>query len=311
MTLNTGARAQFGFERETTPGTYIAPTEFWEFVSEDLQYTRPPVPSRGIGGGRRTERSSVRTNFDVAGTTSHELVPDTAVNLLRAMFGASTGETGSGPYTNTFTAGNDLEKYTLQVGRPGTGGTVHPWSYTGCMVASGSIQVRSGDLIGLNLNWVGQNETLAESLETASFANPTRWSSVQASLTLGGTAYCFDTFDWNFDNGLEVHHPVCATNPGQASIREANLRSYGGQLVADFDDLTVYNYFKNNTKNALVLTISDGTYSLTITQNVRYDEVGVTVPGVEVLKNSIGFMGEGTTDASVMTAVFVGPDSSA
>ncbi len=311
MTLNTGARAQFGFKLESTPGTYEAPDEFYEMVSETMAYTQPAIPSAGIRAGRRTEHASARDAFDVAGRTVHELVPDTAVNLLRAMFGASTGETGTGPYTNTFTAGVDLEKHTVQIGKPGTGGTVHPFSYTGCMVGSGSIQVRSGELIGLSLNWLGQNETLAQSLASASYATPTRWASVQASLTLAGSEYCFDTFDWNFDNGLEVHHPVCATNPGQADVRESGRRSYGGQLEADFADLTVYNYFKNNTKNALVLTISDGTYSLTITQNVRYDAVGVVVPGMQVLKNSIGFMGEGSTDAAVMTAVLVGPDSSA
>ena len=308
MTLNTGARAQFAIARETTPGTYEAPSDFWEMVSESLGYTRPPVRSRGIRAGRRTPHAHARVNFDVAGSTVHELVPETAATILRACFGTPV-TAGAGPYTHTYTADADLEKHTVQIGRPGTGGTVHPFSYTGCMVGSGSLQVRSGELIGLTLNWMGQDEDTGQSLASASFATPSRWSSVQASLTLAGTAYCFDTFDWNFDNGLDVRHAVCPTNPGRGDVRENGQRSYGGQFEGDFEDLTLHNYFKNDTANQLVLTIDDGASSLVITQTVVYDESGVVVPGVEVLKNSIGFMGEGSTDAAVMTAVLTSTDS--
>lgn len=309
MALNTGARAQLGFIKETTPGTYLAPDNFVEFVSENIAYTRPPIVSAGIRAGRRTEHASARDAYDVAGPTSFELVPETTGGLLEAIFGG-VSTSGAGPtYTHTLTPG-DLAKWTLQVGRPGTAGTVHPYSFTGCMAGSGSIDIASGSFPQLNINWMGQNEKLDETLATANYTPFTRWTSVQASLTIGGVAECFDDLSWTFDNALEVHHPVCATNPGQGDVRENGRRSYGGQFTSDFKNLTLYNLFKNGTKGALVITFSDGTYSLVITMNVRYDSVGVAVPGMQVLKNAVNFVAEsGTSDAAAVTAVLVSTDA--
>ncbi len=82
------------------------------------------------------------------------------------------------------------------------------------------------------------------------------------------------------------------------------MREYTGTVVSDFEGLTEYNRFLDGDEFALVFKFDDGTNSLTITQNVRYNGDTPTVSDMGLLDHSLPFKAiSGTSDAAAITAV--------
>lgn len=156
----TGMDAQIGYALESTVGTPVTVTAFLPLVSETLMQDKTRLESAGIIAGRRVLTSDQWNggNVTVSGSVQHELYNRGLGKLFTAMFGA-VATTGSGPYTHTFTPG-DLtgDALTVQVGRPATNGTVHPFTYAGMKVESWEIACSAGEIATLGLDLVGQRE---------------------------------------------------------------------------------------------------------------------------------------------------------
>ena len=311
---NSGLAAQFAFEQEGTAGTYETPTHFLEFLSENITDGTQWNRSNGLRAGRRTAPAFTKGTSTYSGPTTHELTAETVAALFELCVGdiATTG--ASDPYTHTITPGT-LDTATVQIGTPGTGGTVHPRSYTGAMVESWELSVDPGTgFVILTVNWQAQAETTAESLETASYATFTRLTFRDATFSLASSEVCVDNVTIRGENNLDVMHKVCSTAPGAPTIRESGYRTYSGSATADFADLTQYNRFKNGTEVAFSLALAaSANDSVTISGNVHFlTDATPTVTGPEVVKNPINFeFVHGTSDSSAFTVVVKNGDSSA
>lgn len=311
---NSGLAAQFAFEQESTPGTYETPTHFLEFLNESITDQTQWNRSNGLRAGRRVAHAFTKGTTSYNGQTSHELTAETVAALLELCVGGLATTGASDPYTHTITP-DTLDTATLQIGTPGTGGTVHPRSYTGAMVRSWELSVDPGTgFVILNVDWECQAETTAEDLETASYATFTRLTFRHATLELASSEVCVDNITIRGDNNLDVTHKVCSTAPGAPTIRESGMRTYSGSATADFADLTQYNRFKNGTEVAFSLELAaSANDSVTITGNVHFlPDATPTVTGAEVVKNPINFeFVHGTSDSSGFTVVVKNGDSSA
>lgn len=131
------------------------------------------------------------------------------------------------------------------------------------------------------------------------------------TFTLGGTAVKIKSGHIGGDNALEQRRFM-----GQYTTEDpqgAELRSYGGDLVAEFSSNALADRFRAGTMSALVLTFSAGATAktLTITTNVRYDGSTANVTGRGILEQPLKFVCVGTTDAAAITVVAVNTDSSA
>jgi len=243
-----------------------------------------------------------------------EMVPESIGELLELCMGGKV-TAGAGPYTHTLTPG-DLASGTFQFGRPSTDGTVNCFEYTGVMVNSWSISVDAtgdGSMVEFSVDLVGYAEDTGQSLVTVSYPTITaRWTSVEASLTVAGTAYCVNSFTLSGKNNLDVDTKACAATAGKPSIRESGMREYGGTLTADFDALTQYARYTGEAQSALVITIDDGVSDLTITTNVFYTGATPVASGPEVLKQESPFeCVSATSDAAAITMVLTNGDSAA
>lgn len=87
--------------------------------------------------------------------------------------------------------------------------------------------------------------------------------------------------------------------------RQEALRAVTLSAVADFTDLTVYNRFVSGAEAAVVLSLTSGSDSLTVTMNCRTDGGTPTVGGVEEIPLNLEMMAVGTSDAAAITAVLV------
>tara|TARA_R110000787_G_scaffold72080_4_gene160563 strand:- start:4150 stop:5091 length:942 start_codon:yes stop_codon:yes gene_type:complete len=311
---SSGIDAQLGYVDEVTFGTYVEPTRFSEFLSEDLKLEIERIESKGIRAGRVMQSRWKSSIQRATGSIELELTPGGSGRLLEACMGAVT-TAGAGPYTHTYDGGTlDGQSLTVQIGRPDIGGTVRAFSYTGMKVADWEIACSVGEIPTLTMNMYGAGEATGETLATASYpANDDPFVFTEASLTVAASEVCVKDLSLKGTNGLAIdRHFICAAGATPKEALESELRSIAGSFTADFTDLTQYGYFTAGTENALVLTFTSGADILAITMNVRYDGETPTVSGAELLELPVPFMAiSDTSDAAAFTAVLTNADAAA
>lgn len=315
MPIGSGVAAQFGYAKESTPKTYETVDHFVVFDSEGLKQNIARIPVRGNKAGRRVSHGWKPGNTTTSGPINMPFVCEDMGELLELCMGGLV-TAGSGPYTHTLTPG-DLATGTFQIGKPDTGGTVRPFNYLGAMVESWELSFDAsgdGNLAQFTVNLQAYEEETSTALETASYPSSiTYLTSVEASLTVAGSAYCVRSGRIRGDNGLLVRHEACAADAGKPVISESGMREYSGDFLADFDSLTQYGRYTAGAESALVITLEDSSSAkLVITCNVRYDGETPNVESDAVLTQPSPFMcTSGTNDATAITMVLTNGDSAA
>ena len=316
MALKTALAAQVGLVKEVTYGTYVAPTRFIEFVSESMKQEIDRVESKAIRANSRVMRSDdwASGTKGVSGDVELELWNKSFGLIFELMIGGSavtTTATGS-MYTHTFTPG-DLASATIQAGVPDIGGTVRPFSYTGCMVNEWELSSTVGDPVMVKLGVVGQAETTAQSLASASYATGLELLTfVGGNLSIAGTGVPVNKVTLKGNNGLATDRYFLGS-ANRSQPLEADLREYSGDFEAEFTDLTAYNRYVNGTEAALVLTfagVANPTHKLVVTCNVRFDGETPTVGGTGIVTQPMSFKAvASSTDASALTLAYSTPDA--
>lgn len=131
------------------------------------------------------------------------------------------------------------------------------------------------------------------------------WHYDQATLTVGGSAVKVKEATIKGDNALDDARRFL----GQRWIEEpleAGMRMYSGELTAEFTDRTLYQRYVNGLDASLVVTLSNGTDSITITENVRFDGSTPKVDGTKILEQSLPYVAVATSagaDSTAITAV--------
>ena len=303
MALRSGLATQWGMAAESAHATYTTPTRFLETTEDGIALSIERIESAALRSTNRVLRSDrwVAGAKSVAGPTGFE-VADRGFGLpFKHMLGAVAittpgGGTLSRDHTHTLGDMAGLSA-TVQVGRPDVGGTVRPFSYVGCKVASWQISNSPNGLLLLQLDWDGVDETTAQALATASYpASQGLLSYVGGLITLAGSA--FDVIDVTLtgNNGLDVGRHQIRQSQLKKEQHAAAMVDLGGSLTADFTDLTAYNRFVNGTVASLSLLWEGATiegalkYGVLVTYAaVRFDGDTPRVQGAEILTQSLPF----------------------
>lgn len=299
MAYKTGIDAQFGFAKETTWGTPVTVTSFLPMVSESLSRSEDFAESAGMVAGSRFLRTNQWNSglIEVGGDVQLELYDSGQSILWDAMLGTNT----AGTYTPATLAGKGL---TVQIGRPGLAGTVHPFTYDGCKVNSWELAFSAGEIVTLGLTLIAESEITSTALATASYTSPLAkpYKAVNATVTLAGTSLNVRSFRFSGDNRLERRY--YAGSQATSEPVESDLRQYTGTLEVDFNDLTEYNAWVAQTEASLVATMTSGTKSVTLTANVRRDGSTPMVDSRNLLSQEIPFTVIATnSDASAISVV--------
>ena len=306
-----GADAQIGFKSESVPGTAVVVDNFMPFTSENLKQNIEYMDTQTITA-RKVLRLTKRGTRMVEGGFSTELPNTDIATLLKHMYG-NVVTTGAGPYTHTYTPGNLGGKaMTIQVGRPATTGTVHPFTYAGCKISEWTISAAVGEIAQLECSVVGMTETTATSLATASYDST--WEPfvfTEASLTVAGSSVG-TVRDVSLTGNNAIESRVRLGSGFSKEPLEIGLRSYTGTITTDFDALTHYNLFVDGTEAAMVLTFNNGSETLTITTNIQVTGETPKVSGFDLLAQSLPFRCiSSTSDANAITAVLVNSETTA
>lgn len=130
-------------------------------------------------------------------------------------------------------------------------------------------------------------------------------------ITVGGAEVKVKSGNISGDNGLADDRRFIGSQD-IAEPLEADLRTYEGELVLEFTDLTQWNRYVAGDEFDIVLAFTMETGSVTITAHARYDGGTPSVGGREIVEQSLPFkvIGDGS-DADAITVVLVNSDSSA
>src|SRR6266571_3688233 len=187
-TYASGLSGQVGAVAETTYGTPVTVTHFYEFLSENFQYNPAFLDGQGLKAGQAFNRATrtVVSQFDVNGDLTMEHTSGEAANAVADSMGfwwkfalgsalvTPTVVLGTA-YKQVHTNGSKAGQYlTCQIGRPQIlSTTVQPFTETGLKVSGNA-----------------RTELTATALAAASYPTPNGlFSFANASVfTLGGTA---------------------------------------------------------------------------------------------------------------------------
>lgn len=316
MAIPSGLASQWGFKEETTWGTAVTVDRFVPFKSESLTQEIERLESEAIIAGQRVIRTQQWTagGITVAGDIETEVFDRSTALLMKHALGANV-TAGAGPYTHTATPGSLTGLgLTVQIGKPDTGGTVRPFTYAGCKIASWELSGSAGELAQATFSFVGKSEATATALATASYASgiaPMALTNSSAAVSIAGSGVNCKAWSLSGDNGLNVDRRFIGSQMISEPLEETK-RTYEGTVELEFESLTQYARFTGGTETALVITLVSGTASVVATLNVRYDGETPQVGGEELLAQNMPFKAIGTTtDASAISIVTTNGDSAA
>ena len=252
MAIGAGLASQLGFKKETTYGTRVAPTAFYEYNSESVQLDRRRIMSRALRAGR-TFQSSTRvasTTRSGAGSVTMEVVTKEFGRWLDMLHGNTVTPTqvgGTTAYLQTHNIGtSDPNKSaTVQVGKPGEAGTVHPFDYLGAMVTGYTFSCSVDDFLTASFDLDVQDRVTNQTLATASYPSAlVSYDFHMATVSVNGSGVA-DTFD-SFTLAGQLPRNVARYRLGSGQIKlQPITNDYTAATV------TLGGAFKNLTNLAL------------------------------------------------------------
>jgi hypothetical protein len=170
-----GLLAQLGAAQESTYGTGVTPSRFWDFNSESLALDIKRADSNAYRSASRVRRSgrTVSNRLGATGSVSLDVGTKGMAWLSQLALGAGAVTTPGGATLtrdSTITMSDTPPSATIQVGRPDAFNVSRPYTYLGCMVTDWEYACAVSGLLTLNLGIDAQDETIATGLATPSYA---------------------------------------------------------------------------------------------------------------------------------------------
>lgn len=282
MSLPTGLAAQLGFVPETTYGTYAVPTVFPEFVSESMKLNIQRMESKGIRAGQSIARSNRRVLnrkgaggdlvFEVAGEGFGKLFKHMGFATVAAPVAAGTG------YQQSLTLGdaNGLSM-TIQVGRPGVGGTIRPYSYLGSVFTDWEFTCDVDDFLMLKLGVDSRDESTADALATASVPEAELLTYLGGVITVDGSAVDVTKFSLKGERKLkDDRYFVNGSSLKKAPLLN-DLMAIGGSIEIEHDDLDLYDVYRSGADVAFTATFTGPEYDTGFPF-----KVDITIPAIQI-----------------------------
>jgi Phage tail tube protein len=288
VAYGSGLSAQFGVAAETTVGTAVTVTKFFEFLSESIAFTPTWLRGEGLKAGQAYSRVSrvAQSRLMVGGDVEMEHADRGGMGLL---WKHAIGSSATAVQIGTTTAYQQIHipgssgkvglGLTAQVGRPQTDGTVRPHTYSGVKIVGWEFSCSDNEIAKLKLTLDGWNEATGTALASASYSASAGVFSFEdaSTFTLGGTASTGGSPSMiTITTGTSVTTlvkgvTITGTTPlaterfglGNAGVKKEQLDNgfptVQIKLDAEYTSRTeLYDLLKANTTTALQLDFSQG-----------------------------------------------------
>lgn len=298
---------QIGYGEESAYGTFTAPTRYLEMNEESLTLDEERVESEGFRAGNNFLRADRRklNRKGVSGDVVHEITSSGFSLLLKHCLGGVPVITTPGGATlsrdHTIDLGDlsAIPSLTTQVGRFRTGDAVEPFSYLGCKVAEWEISAEIDGLLMLRMTLDGQNESVTDTLGTASYAAADEvFVYHEGDVQIGGASTCVKSFSISGNNALKTdRHFICPVNGSlKREPLQSGRREITGTLDMEFETMTEVNRFRDATTFGLDVIFTgseiESGYNNSLTLDIGLAEyLGDTpvVAGQDVIEHSMNF----------------------
>lgn len=258
MTLEVGGAGSLGLEFEAVLGTYLAPTKFIPIRSESLQKVEDKQYRMNIRG--LAERSgAIQGYFHIEGDVEFEVTHDSLLYFL--YLGRFTpAKSGAGPYTYTFTPAT-VAKTTTAAGATTrkTASILIERSdlgrgYVGMSASQYAFTLDNGVLI-CTVSMLGVDEA-SQSLVAPVWPSSEPYGPGKVSVEIPDATprTDADTFSLTInDNGTAANRLDGQRRPSYITWGEREITA---SMEHDFESLTDYNAFVNQTLQAVDFTAS-------------------------------------------------------
>ena len=256
MPPGIGASGVMGLAVETVPGTYVAPTVFFPFNSETLQYMqetnwrRPIRNSASIIGA---VPGNVHTEGEITMEALSDIVP---WFLLAARTDVVEDDTDAPVFEYEFTPSPravPAKTLSLTVVRNGI-----VFGYTGIVVAGFTFSIDNG-LLNFNVNVLGSDEAV-QSNPSPTWPTTTPFGAGQYSIEMPTATPItdMDSFSWQTEDNGEPQYRL--RGGGERGAKFIKFGEHNSTLTAerDFESRTDYDAFKALTAQSLTLTATKG-----------------------------------------------------
>ena len=269
-----------GFGTESTYGTGVTPTRWLEFLDESLDYNKNIIQGEGLRGGSRVLRSGRRivSSSDGGGDFSVEVASKGMGLFLSYCLGVGTSTLVSGTtYQQNFTLTDqiNLPTFTLQKGLPRVDGTIDPYTFTGCAVASWELTFGNDAILQMSTTIDARDVTTATgyaavsyaaganvfafkdaSIFTGTFTAPTTTVLASAATPLASVR----SGSLSVDNHL-TNDRYNFGSAGKKGRQPVGMREITGSLEVEYADATFRDAILNDTEMTLVLTYTGAALS--------------------------------------------------
>ncbi len=195
MAIGSGISTQFGGAFESTVGTPVTVTRFYEVDNVTPQHSQVVKVSNGLRAGTRGHKQRNRV---ITGKAPTLQVPMTVMSkgmgfFFKQMLGSATIAqiAASATWRQIHLHGDNTGlSSTLQGGfAESYTGTVRPYTYNGCKVTDWELACTMDDLLKLNLTFDAWNWTTSTGLAAASYLTALEeFHFAELTVTIGGTA---------------------------------------------------------------------------------------------------------------------------
>lgn len=299
--MTTQLDSSIGIKKESTYGTAVTVDHFPEFLSENFEWKPSYVLGKGLRPGSRVTRVERRTlgkNW-AEGDIELEACSRGIGIFWEALMGqAQSTIIGAGPaYQHLFTLTNTdpIPTYTIQKGIPlMNGGAVQPHTFAGAACTRGTISAGNGDVVKLRTSWNAKSVSTAVAYAAPSYivTGQELFTFFQGAITVGGTVTNPTTtalatggtvvnnvldFSLDIDNKLDANGFGFGSNGQQTRRPHLGYTEITGKITAEFDAVTIRDYYLNGTAVPIVMTFTTPT-SL---QSGVFNTLQITLPNVK------------------------------
>lgn len=286
--MSSGLFSQLGAAKEATYGTRVAPTQFFEYTSESVQLAYNRLSSRGLRAGRTFQQSNrvATTTRGGSGTVNLEVVSKGFgfwLDLLHGNTVTPAQQGGSTAYLQTHNIGTGTapKSATVQVGKPGEAGTVHPFDYLGSMVTGYTFSCAVDEFLSASFDLDVRDRQTNQTLATATYPSGLEsFHFAQAAVTFNGSSIT-DTFEsFTLSGSLPRNTDRYRLGSGQTKLRPI-LNDYTAAQVTlggVFKDLTNLGLYDSGAIVPVVVTFT----STVAISGSYYPQIRFTMPACQV-----------------------------
>lgn len=245
-----GDNSWVGFGVESTYGTPVARTTFFEFLSESIKLDAAREFRSSLRGRSRNRRGQMKKA--VAGTIEQQV----AVNGMELLFKHAIGSdvvTGTNPYTHTFSLTRALPVgLTVEVNRDASNiGGSSAFVYDGCQINKLTLKHEAGDFLKATWDFVGEGDMALGTISTPTFATFTGFDWPDFALSINSVNVSVKSVDeLIIDNNLATDRYNLGSNKRKGLGPNGN-RSISAKITVEFASLTEMNYWLNQNNYAV------------------------------------------------------------